>query len=67
MADLGWTKYVNRLEDIEEAKCYEAALRAGYTQEEAQQCDGGDLNCPDCPWADSDPLYADGRKEYENN
>jgi hypothetical protein len=33
--------------------CYEAADRAGYTNDEAESCDDGDRQCPGCPWRPS--------------
>ncbi len=30
--------------------CFEAARKAGYTQEQAENCEDGALQCPTCPW-----------------
>lgn len=30
--------------------CFECAYEAGKTQEDAENCDDGDCNCPNCPW-----------------
>lgn len=30
--------------------CVECAQRNGHTTEEAELCDDGSLQCPDCPW-----------------
>lgn len=30
--------------------CFECAKSHGKTQEEAENCDDGDVGCPDCPF-----------------
>ena len=34
-----------------QAKCRDTALRNGFTTEQADNCDDGDVGCADCPWA----------------
>lgn len=51
MQDLG--SYLNGLEEQEAANwgvCFTAALAAGITQEQAENCDEGEYNCSTCPW-----------------
>jgi hypothetical protein len=50
MSDMGWTKHIEHWEDAQWERCYEAARLAGHSSEEADNCDDGSLNCPDCPW-----------------
>lgn len=33
-----------------ESACYRAAEKYGVTTEKADECDDGDVGCPDCPW-----------------
>lgn len=30
--------------------CYETAVRNGHTVGEAEECDDGNVGCPDCPF-----------------
>lgn len=38
-------------EEAAAAACYDAAQRAGHTEEHADQCDDGAHACPTCPFA----------------
>ena len=35
-----------------EAACHDTALRNGFTVDQANNCDDGDVGCADCPWAE---------------
>ncbi len=35
--------------------CFAAAEKAGYSQEEAKECQEGALQCPKCPWGSKAP------------
>lgn len=51
MADLG--AYLRGMEDQEQAaiiKCINAAQLAGISPDEAEWCEDGECNCPECPW-----------------
>ena len=46
-------RYLSGLADQEDAgmaACAEAALKDGYTQEQAENCDDGEWKCSTCPW-----------------
>jgi hypothetical protein len=38
-------------EEVAAAACYDAAQRAGHTEEHADQCDDGSHACPACPFS----------------
>lgn len=47
-------RYLSGLADQEAAgmeACVMAALKDGHTQEQAENCDDGELKCSACPWA----------------
>ena len=46
--------------DENEFACLECAKANGYTEEEVERCDEGDLQCKGCPWLE------DMREEIEN-
>ncbi len=50
MADMGWTQYEEQMEAAGVQACQGTALRNGHTVEEADNCDDGSVNCPDCPF-----------------
>ena len=50
MADLGWSRYIANEEDKNEQACRSCALRNGHTIQEADDCEDGSVNCPDCPF-----------------
>jgi len=50
MSDLGWSKHIEGIEDMNTISCQSCALRNGHTIEEADNCDDGSVNCPDCPF-----------------
>ena len=50
MADLGASRYFGDLEDRNDMACWECAVRNGHTKEEADDCDNGSVDCPDCPF-----------------
>jgi hypothetical protein len=37
-------------EEANARACYATAARNGHTVERADQCDDGDVECPDCPF-----------------
>ena len=43
-------KYFGDEEDTLTGACYDAAIRAGKTQDEADNCDDGSCHCPTCPF-----------------
>lgn len=38
-------------EDANILACGSAAIKAGYTFEQTEECEDGELKCPLCPWA----------------
>ena len=50
MADLGWSRHIEDLEDRNIRACWECAERNGHTKEEADACDDGSVGCPNCPF-----------------
>jgi len=50
MADMGWTAYEEQMEANAFNACYNTAIKNGHTKEEADNCDDGSVNCPDCPF-----------------
>jgi len=50
MTDLGWTAHDRMNEEQNARACWEAAQRAGYTEDQAEMCDNGSLKCLACPW-----------------
>ena len=50
MSDMGWSRYIEGLEDNNEQACIETAMKNGHTKEEADNCDDGSVACPDCPF-----------------
>ncbi len=51
-ARLNGREYMHEITAEEQAEeaCYECAMRNGHTVTEAEDCDDGDVGCPDCPW-----------------
>ena len=45
-----WDRYIVAEETVQESVCYETALDAGYTIDEADECEDCGLGCPGCPW-----------------
>lgn len=45
-----YTAYINKIEDSNWYSCIYAAMKAGFTKNEAESCENGQLNCPICPW-----------------
>lgn len=43
-------KEIQDEEDNNFGACYHAASLVGLSEEEANECDDGDRNCPECPW-----------------
>ena len=52
-----FTKYTSDLEESYFRECFAAASKAGHTLPQAEDCDDGDLNCPDCPFFEPDNEY----------
>jgi hypothetical protein len=52
--------YINDQEDAAEFACNSTAVENGHMVEEAENCDDGNLNCPDCPFT---PEGREKRKE----
>lgn len=50
MTDMEWSTYIGDLEDRNEQACIETAIKNGHTREEADNCDDGSVDCPDCPF-----------------
>ena len=50
MSDMGWSAYARMEEEMNEGACIAAAKERGYTGEQAEKCDDGNLNCKNCPW-----------------
>jgi len=48
--DMGWSKYISDIEDSNNSACMTEAARNGYSEEQAEMCDDGDLGCKNCPW-----------------
>ncbi len=49
MSDRGWTEYITSEEEANMGKCLETSNRYGWTHEEAEECESGNL-CPKCPF-----------------
>lgn len=47
---MGWSSYIRAEEERNAGACIEAAEKDGYTPEQAEECDDGNLKCKDCPW-----------------
>ena len=45
-----FTRFTNDLEDSYFQACCAAASKAGYTVSQAEECNEGGLDCPDCPF-----------------
>jgi hypothetical protein len=45
-----WETYIAREEEQAERACNECAAENGYTPEQAEECDDGNLECKGCPW-----------------
>ena len=50
MSDMGWTEYISGCEKDNYLSCVRCAKASGYTEEEAENCDSGELDCKNCPW-----------------
>jgi hypothetical protein len=42
--------WMNYEENEAEKACYSSAMESGYSIEDADWCDDGDLNCKNCPF-----------------
>lgn len=62
MADMGWTSYIENEEYKAVVSCRNTALRNGHTMEEADNCDNGDVGCPDCPFESNDRIVEEQPK-----
>ena len=58
MSDMGWSRYIEGLEDMNTQACIETAKRNGHTVEEADNCDDGSVGCPDCPFRRKEEVKA---------
>jgi len=65
MADLGWSRYIADQEEAHWGACFEAAEKHGMTPDEAEDCDDGDKECPECPWREE--LLAERRRRQVAN
>lgn len=50
MSDMGWSSYAKAEEEASYSACFESAIKNGYTEQEAEDCDDGDKNCKNCPF-----------------
>lgn len=47
-----YDSYFSSEESQNEAACYSAAIKDGFTVELADTCEAGQLGCSECPWRD---------------
>ena len=47
---VAWDKYIAGEEAAREEACVSTAVRNGYTPQQAELCDDGDVGCLDCPF-----------------
>lgn len=45
-----WEDYADALACDAEYFCFQCAKSNGHTEEEVENCDDGDVGCPDCPF-----------------
>lgn len=45
-----WESFIASEEACYEAACTECAISNGFTPEQAELCDDGDVGCLDCPF-----------------
>ncbi len=48
-----WESHALAEEEANMGACLECAKANGKTEEEADNCDFGDVGCPDCPFAEA--------------
>jgi hypothetical protein len=46
-------RYFADEESANEAACFGTAQEAGFSIEQAENCDDGDVGCPNCPWKET--------------
>lgn len=45
-----WEAYNAAEEAAAEAACFGTALKNGFTEKQAEDCEDGSVGCPDCPF-----------------
>ena len=45
-----YVSYEQGIEDSNWYSCCQAAMKAGFTKDQAEMCDNSNLNCLTCPW-----------------
>ena len=52
-------KFFGDVEDQATRACFECAIRNGHTVEEAENCDDGNIGCPNCPFLPNHQINPD--------
>ena len=49
-----------------EDACYGTAVENGFSVDQADNCDDGDVGCPNCPWKKPQLAHGKATKKEEN-